>query len=79
MLLHFSIFVLNRNEHKNGTKKKRNRQNDPIESKMNLRNRSRAEESWLAELGWREKTKRGRDGEVKTEKKGGGGVGEGSV
>lgn len=46
---------------------------------MNLRNRSRAEESWLAELGWREKTKRGRDGEVKTEKKGGGGVGEGSV
>lgn len=45
---------------------------------MNLRNRSRAEESWLAELGWREKTKRGRDGEVKTEKKGGG-VGEGSV
>lgn len=76
MLLHFSIFVLNRNEHKNGTKKKRNRQNDPIESKMNLRNRSRAEESWLAEQGGWDGEKRQRGGgmeRLRQKKRGGGG------
>lgn len=53
-MLHLSIFVLNGNEHKTRTKKKKKLnkkdKNKLIGKKNNLRNRSGAE-SWLAEKG----------------------------